>query len=128
MKTIRSLEELNRFREEVIEEKRRKAGLGDIQIFVSIGSCGIAAGALDTLEAVRQLVEVDKIRNVTISQIGCIGLCKHEPILEVIAGDSARVTYGRVTPEVVKRIVREHVIGGRVVDEFVIESTPFPTI
>jgi NADP-reducing hydrogenase subunit HndB len=128
MKTIQSLEDLNRFREEVIEEKRRKAGLGDIQIFVSIGSCGIAAGALDTLEAVRQLVEADKIKNVAVSQTGCIGLCKYEPLLEVIAGDAPGVMYGNATPEVVKRIIREHVIGGKVVDEFVIESTPFPTI
>lgn len=128
MKTIRSLEDLNRFREEVIEEKRRKAGLGNIQIIVSLGSCGIAAGALDTLEAVQQLVEDDKIKNVAVSQTGCIGLCKYEPLLEVIAGDAPGVLYGNATPEVVKRIIREHVIGGKVVDEFVIESTPFPTI
>ena len=128
MKTIRSLEDLNRFREEVIEEKRRKAGLGNIQIIVSLGSCGIAAGALDTLKAVQQLVEDDKIKNVAVSQTGCIGLCKYEPLLEVIAGDAPGVMYGNATPEVVKRIIREHVIGGKVVDEFVIESTPFPTI
>ena len=128
MKTIRSLEDLNRFREKVIEEKRRKAGLGNIQIIVSLGSCGIAAGALDTLKAVQQLVEDDKIKNVAVSQTGCIGLCKYEPLLEVIAGDAPGVMYGNATPEVVKRIIREHVIGGKLVDEFVIESTPFPTI
>ena len=128
MKTIRSLEDLNRFREEVTEEKRHKAGLGHIQIIVSLGSCGIAAGALDTLHAVLQMVEDDKIKNVAVSQTGCVGLCKYEPLLEVIAGDAAGVRYGNVTPEAIKRIIREHVIGGKVVDEFVIESTPFPTI
>lgn len=128
MKTIRSLEDLNRLREEVIEEKRRKAGQGNIQIIVSLGSCGIAAGALDTLNTVLQMVEDDKIKNVSVSQIGCIGLCKYEPLLEVIVGDAPAVMYGRVTPEAVKRIIREHVIGGKVVNEFVIESTPFPTI
>lgn len=128
MTKIRSLEDLNRFREEVIKERQRKAALGHIQLIVSLGSCGIAAGALDTLQAVRQMVEEDKIKNVTISETGCIGLCRHEPILEVIAGDTPRVTYGSVTPEVARRILRGHVVDGRVVEEFVIESIPFPTI
>lgn len=128
MKTIRSLEDLNRFREEIIEERQRKAGLGHIQIFVSLGSCGIAAGALDTLNTVLQMVKDDKIKNVAVSQIGCVGLCKYEPLLQVIKGDQLGVLYGGATPEVAKRIIREHVVGGRAVDEFVIESTPFPTI
>jgi NADP-reducing hydrogenase subunit HndB len=128
MKTIRSLEDLNRFREEVTEEKRRKAGLGNIQIIISLGSCGIAAGALDTLNTVLQMVEDDKIKNVAVSQIGCVGLCKYEPLLEVVIGDQPGVLYGGATPEAVKRIIREHVVGGKVVDEFVVESTPFPTI
>jgi NADP-reducing hydrogenase subunit HndB len=128
MTKIRSLEDLNRFREEVIKERQRKAALGHIQIIVSLGSCGIAAGALDTLKAVRQMVEEDKIKNVTISETGCIGLCQHEPILEVIAGDSPRVTYGRVTPEVARKIIHSDVINGRIVEEYVIESLPYPTI
>ena len=129
MKMIRSLEDLNRVREETIEEKRRKASQRNIQVIVSLGTCGIAAGALDTLRAVQQQVEAEGLENVSISQSGCIGLCKHEPILAVIAGDSLKVTtYGRVTPEVVMRIVREHILNGKIVEEFVIESIPFPTI
>lgn len=128
MKTIRSLEDLNRFREEIIDEKRRNAGLGNIQIVVSLGTCGIAAGALEVLKAVRQQVQADGLENVSISETGCVGLCKHEPILEIVAGDSTRVTYGRVTPYIARRIVREHVVGGKIVSEFVIESIPFPSI
>jgi NADP-reducing hydrogenase subunit HndB len=128
MKTIQSIEDLNRFRKEVIEEKRRNVDMGNIQIIVSLSSCGIAAGALDTLHAVLQMVEDDKIKNVAVSQTGCVGLCEYEPLLEVIAGDAPGVLYGNATPEVVMRIIREHVIGGKVVDEFVIESTPFRTI
>ena len=128
MTKIRSLEDLNRFREEVIKERQRKADLGQIQVIVSLGSCGIAAGALDTLSAVKQMVGDEKLKNVSISETGCVGLCKHEPILEVIAGGSTRVSYGRVTPEVARQIIRGHVINGRVVEEFVIESIPYPSI
>jgi NADP-reducing hydrogenase subunit HndB len=128
MNTFRSLEDLSRFREEIHLRKREAARRGDVQILVSLGTCGIAAGALNALRAVRSQVELDGLNNVTISQIGCIGLCRHEPIVEVIIGESPKVTYGGVTPEVARRIVREHVLGGQVVSSFVIESVPYPSI
>jgi len=128
MKTIRSLEDLKKFQEKVIEEKKHKASLGNIQINVGLASCGIAAGALETLKAIRQQVEAQKLKDVSVSQTGCIGLCRNEPIIDVTVGNAPKVTYGKVTPEIVRRIVREHILGGKVVEEFVIESIPFPSI
>jgi len=121
MQAIRSLEDLKRFREEVIEEKKRQANLTSIQMIVSLGSCGIAAGALNTLKAVQQQIKADHLAGVLVTQTGCAGLCKYEPVVEVIAGESPKVTYGKVTPEVARRILREHVLGGKVVQEFVVE-------
>jgi NADP-reducing hydrogenase subunit HndB len=128
MKIIRSLDDLKQFREEIIEERQRKANLGNIRVIVSLGSCGIAAGALETLYALQQQVDAEGLTNVSISQSGCMGLCKLEPILEIAAGNEPIVTYGHVTPQVVRQIVREHIIGGKIVEDYVIESTPFPTI
>jgi (2Fe-2S) ferredoxin len=128
MKTFTSLDELNRFREEIIEKRRQDAERGHIEIFVSLGTCGIAAGALGALAAVKEQVQAQGLKDVSISETGCLGLCRHEPIVEVVVGESPRVTYGGVTPEVARRIVREHVAEGRVVSEFVIESLPFPAI
>ncbi len=122
MKVIRSLEDLNQFREEVIEAKKRQASLGGVQVVVSLGSCGIAAGALDTLNAAQRQIEADHLSGVRVSQTGCAGLCKYEPIVEVVAADSSRVTYGRVTPDAVRRILREHVGNGKIVEELVIEA------
>jgi NADP-reducing hydrogenase subunit HndB len=128
MKTIQSLEDLQRFREEVIEEKRRKASPGRIELIVSLGSCGIAAGALEVFQEVDRQVRAHNLQDVVVSQTGCIGLCRHEPILEVIVGELPKVTYGKVTPDLVKQILREHILGGKVIQEFVINATPFPTI
>ena len=128
MKMITSFEDLHRVREAIIEEKQRKTSQGIIQVIVSLGTCGIAAGALDTLKAVEQF-EAEGMQHVSIGQTGCIGLCKFEPILDVVAGDPPKVTtYGNVSPEVALRILREHVLGGKVVEEYVIESIPFPSI
>jgi NADP-reducing hydrogenase subunit HndB len=128
MKKIQSLDDLQQFREEVIEKKRRKASLGQVELIVSLGSCGIAAGALDVLHAIEEQIKTDHLTDVLLAQTGCVGLCRHEPILEVVVGDHPRVTYGSVTPEVVRRIIREHVLDGRVVEDFVIDATSFPTI
>ena len=128
MKKIQSLEDLQRLREEVIEEKKRKASLGKVELIVSLGSCGIAAGALDVLHAIEKQVKTDHLTDVLVSETGCVGLCRHEPILEVVIGDHPRVTYGSVTPEAVQRIIREHILDGKIVEDFVIDATPFPTI
>jgi hypothetical protein len=64
MKKIRSLEDLNHFREVVIAEKQRKANAGEVKVIVSLGACGIAVGALETLEAVRQQVKAEGQKNV----------------------------------------------------------------
>ncbi|KAB2903180.1 MAG: (2Fe-2S) ferredoxin domain-containing protein [Anaerolineae bacterium] len=120
-KKIRSLEDLNRFREKAFEAKQRQTHLGNVQVIVSLGSCGIAAGAFDTLKAIQQQVDDDHLNEVIVSQTGCIGLCGHEPIVEVITADTSKVTYGHVTPEVARRILREHVLGGKVLEAFVVE-------
>ncbi len=121
MKKIQSLEDLNRFREEILESRQRQASSGSVRVIVGLGSCGIAVGALDTLRALQQQIDEQHLHRVIVSQTGCIGLCKYEPIVEVISANSSKVTYGRVTPEVARRILREHVLDGKVVEEFVIE-------
>ena len=128
MTKITSLEDLQKFREQIIEEKRRKASAGKVELIVTLGSCGIAAGALDVLQAVKGQVKADHLDDALVSETGCIGLCHHEPILEVVIGNQPKVTYGHVTPDAVKRIVREHVLDGKIVQDLVIDATPFPTI
>ncbi|HKZ44325.1 MAG TPA: (2Fe-2S) ferredoxin domain-containing protein [Anaerolineales bacterium] len=128
MKKIGSLEELKKYQHTVIKEKKRQTNLGVIKISVGLGSCGIASGALETLKTIRQQLEVLEPGKFSINKTGCIGLCKHEPIVNVTVGRSPMVTYGQVNPEVARRIVQEHILGGKVVEEHVIESIPLPTI
>jgi NADP-reducing hydrogenase subunit HndB len=122
MTAIRSLDDLKKFREEVLEKKVQDAKLGKTQVVVSLGSCGIAAGALHTMQAIREQTETEHLTGILISQTGCIGQCEEEPIVQVITGGQHKVTYGKVNPEVARRILREHVLGGKVVQEYVIEA------
>lgn len=56
----------------------------------------------------------------TVSQTGCIGICQYEPVVEVFAQGKDKVTYVKMTPEKAKRVVQEHLKGGRVVEEYTI--------
>ena len=60
------------------------------------------------------------LQNVTVSQTGCIGMCRLEPMLDVIMPGKEKVTYVRVNPDMVPRIVAEHIVNGRPVQEYTI--------
>jgi NADP-reducing hydrogenase subunit HndB len=122
MTTIRSLDDLNKFREEVLKKKAQDVKLGKTQVIVSLGSCGIAAGALDTMQAILEQTKAEHLPGIQVSQTGCIGQCEEEPIVQVITGGQHKVTYGKVSPEVARRILHEHVLGGKIVQEYVIEA------
>jgi NADP-reducing hydrogenase subunit HndB len=128
MPKITSLEALSRLKVELIMKRNQEAYRGTVYVTVGMGTCGIAAGALDVFRALEEEIKAHHLNDVVISQTGCLGLCEHETILEVLVGDAPKVAYGKVLPDMVKRIVREHILGGKVVEEFVIDTTPFPTI
>ena len=120
MPAIKSLEELKRVREEALAKKQLKAAPGQIQVIVAMGTCGIAAGARDTMKSVLNYIEAQNLSGVTVTQTGCIGKCEQEPIMQVIIGDSAKVTYGNVNAEVAAQIMKQHVQNGTPVKDYVL--------
>ena len=121
MSTIKSLEDLKRAREEAIKKRDLKATSGTVQVIVGMGTCGIAAGARDTMKAILETIEKDSVNGVLVTQTGCIGVCEKEPIVQVVLGTNPKVSYGKVTPEVAKQIIKDHVVNGKVVEKNVIQ-------
>src|SRR5512143_3456882 len=95
---VKSLEDLKRIKEEALAKRQIRNASARAHITVAMGTCGIAAGARDTMKAILDAVEKDEVSGVLVTQTGCIGLCEFEPIVDVQIGD-AKVTYGKVTPE-----------------------------
>jgi NADP-reducing hydrogenase subunit HndB len=122
MTTIKSLDDLKRIREEALEKRKVKTAEGKAQVTVAMGTCGIAAGARETMKAVLDIIEKDNISGIIVSQTGCIGLCEKEPIVQVTVGTEDKVTYGKVTPEVARRIMKEHVGQGNILKDHVIQA------
>ena len=120
MPTIKSLEELKRVREEALQKKQMKAAAGNVQVIVAMGTCGIAAGARDTMKSVLNFIETNNLSGVSVTQTGCIGMCEQEPILQVVIGENPKVTYGKVNIEVAEQIMKQHVQNGLPVKDYVL--------
>ena len=97
-----------------------KATPGNVQVIVAMGTCGIAAGARDTMKSVLNFIEANSLSGVTVTQTGCIGKCEQEPIVQVVIGDQPKVVYGKVNAEVAKQIMKQHVQNGTPVKDYVL--------
>ena len=120
MPAIKSLEELRRIKEEALQKREATQTTGRIQITVPMGTCGIAAGARQTMTAILDTIEEEKLSDVVVRQTGNSSLDEWEPIIKVAVGGQPEVTYGKVTTEKAKRIMREHVMQEKVVNEFIV--------
>lgn len=121
MPTVKTLEDLKKIREEALEKRNAKTTSGQAQVIVGMGTCGIAAGARDAMKSILDVIDHDNLSGILVTQTGCIGVCEKEPIVQVIVGQQPKVVYGKVTPEVAARIIKEHVEGGKVVESNVIQ-------
>ena len=85
-----------------------------------MATCGIAAGARPVMLKFMEEINTRGLSNVTVTQTGCIGMCRLEPMVDVILPGQEKVTYIHMTPEKVGRIVAEHIVNGRPVTEYTI--------
>lgn len=119
---MKSLEELKKLREESIKNVEMRNTDKDIRVVVGMATCGISAGARPVLTTFVEEVAKRNLKNVSVVQTGCIGMCTLEPIVEIYAPNKEKVTYIHVDVEKAKRIVSEHLVNNRVVFEYTIGS------
>ena len=120
---MKPLEELQAIREQARQKMTVRANQQDaVRVVVGMATCGIAAGARPVLNAFVEEVSKRHLENVTVAQTGCIGMCQFEPIVEVTVPGKEKVTYAKVTPEKVARIVVDHLVNGNPVTEYTIGS------
>ena len=115
---MKSLEELAALRERMKNSvAMRQDNSNTTRVVVGMATCGIAAGARPVLTAFVEEVNRRGLQDVTVTQAGCIGMCKLEPIVEVFQPGKEKVTYVKMTPDKVARIVSEHLVNGTPVAE-----------
>ena len=120
---MKSLEELKAIRERMQGQVEFRAENSDqIRVVVGMATCGIASGARPVLTTLAEEVQKRDLKNVTVTQTGCIGLCQYEPIVEVMEPGKSKITYIKMNPDKAAEIVERHLIGGHVVEEYTLNS------
>ena len=118
---MKSLAELQAIRNRMIDQvNMRKDDNIDTRVVVGMATCGIAAGARPVMLEFVEELKRRGLENVTVAQTGCIGMCRLEPMVEVYVKDQEKVTYVHMSPEKVARVVAEHIVNGRPVEEYTI--------
>ncbi len=90
------------------------------RVVIGMATCGIAAGARPVMLSFMEEIQKRQLAHVTVSQTGCVGMCRLEPMVDVYLPNKEKVTYVHVKPEMVPRIVAEHIVNGRPVQEYTI--------
>ena len=122
---MKSLAELEAIRQKTLSRinLRKEDESEAIRVVVGMATCGIAAGARPVMLSFMEEAEKRGLSHVTVSQTGCIGMCRLEPMVDVYLPGQEKVTYVHMTPEKVARVVAEHIVNGRVVEEYTIGAT-----
>ena len=119
---MKSLAELQAIREKTLGRinLRKEDESEVVRVVIGMATCGIAAGARPVMLAFMDEINKRGLNHVTVSQTGCIGMCRLEPMVDVIQPGKEKVTYVHMTPEKVARVVAEHIVNGRPVEEYTI--------
>ena len=112
------IEDLEKISQRVKKTVLLRDGAGRAKITVHMGTCGIAAGARKIMNTLMDEIEKRDIEDVILTSSRCAGLCSKEPMATVELKDETPVKYVDLTPEKIRKIFEDHVLGGKIVEEY----------
>ncbi len=118
MARLKNVEELKKLRAEALKDIMVRTQTGT-RIIVGMGTCGIAAGAREVMNAILKELEARKIE-AHVETVGCVGMCAKEPLVDIDQAGKSRIRYANITPENVPRLIEEHLVKGNVIQEWAI--------
>jgi NADP-reducing hydrogenase subunit HndB len=119
---MKSLEELKKLRDESLKKMSLRYVEGGIRIQVGMGTCGIASGAKPIMKAFLEKIEEKGLKNVVVTQVGCMGECALEPMAELIDQDDNHFVYCQMNLNMVDEIVEKHIIGKEPIQRYLLSS------
>lgn len=117
---MKSLAELAKIREEALKKVDLRTDRKGTRIVVGMATCGISAGARPVLAALMDEAQKRGLKDIEITQTGCVGVCRLEPMIDVYKEGEEKVTYVELTEEKARRIIAEHIVNGNIVMEYTI--------
>lgn len=106
----------------LIQELEARSADQHVTILVGMATCGLSAGAGKVYEALRAAVASVGRSDVAVKQTGCIGVCRLEPMFEILDETFGRTTYVDMTPDKAREVVQAHLVENRVIDQYTITA------
>jgi len=104
---------------EALSRIKEKGYFSKKRVYVGMATCEIAAGSKEVMEVFSDAIK-SGLTGVYLSQKGCAGRCNLEPTVEIAEEGKVAVKYCKVTPDMAKRIVEDHLKKGIVINEWVL--------
>ena len=119
---MKTLEELRKIREKAKEQMKMRNSDYRVKIVVGMGTSGIATGAREVMKTILDEISNRHLTDVLVTQTGEKGLASMEPVVDVIIKDDEKFTYVNITPEKAKRIIAEHIVNNKPVEEYIVKT------
>ena len=116
----KSIADLEAIRQKAQQQVNIRKDTNGIRVVIGMATCGIAAGARPVMLSFIEQINRRNLTNVTVSQTGCIGMCRLEPMVEVYVPGQEKVTYVKVNPDMLEKIVVDHLVNGNPVEAYTI--------
>ena len=114
------IEDLKKIKDRVHAETALRDGFNRVRVTVHMGTCGIASGAKEVMDALMREIEEAGVSDVMITTSGCMGLCSREPLVTVEIIGREPIKYEYVNPNKMRQIFKKHVLEGEIQTPFVL--------
>jgi len=114
MVKISSVEDLLKIKERALKARALSEDGNRVEVIVHLGTCGIAAGGNEVLEALQEEIEKSKRKDINVVISGCMGMCSSEPNVTVRRLGEEAVLYGGLNGEKMRQIYKGHILKGQI--------------
>ncbi|MGE4320932.1 MAG: ferredoxin [Acholeplasmataceae bacterium] len=119
---MKSLEELKKLRDASLKKMTMRYTKDGFRVQVGMATCGIASGARPILNEFLEQIEHHDLKNVTITQVGCMGECAFEPMAEIVDASGQSYIYCSLTIPMVREIVEKHIMNHQPITKYLLSA------
>lgn len=112
-----TVDDLKKIKEDYKASITLREGGYRAKITVHMGTCGIAAGARKIMETILDEMNKGNVKDVIVTTSGCAGFCSKEPMATVEIINETPVKYVQLNEEKIRKIFKEHVMSGNIVED-----------
>ncbi len=115
-----TIEDLKKIKDKVHTDTALREGGARVKVTVHMGTCGIASGAREVLEALMNVMAEDSVSDVAVTTSGCMGLCSREPLVTVEVIGNEPIKYEYMNPNKMRQVFKRHIVKGEIQTPFVL--------